>query len=141
MSSYTVSNLEPSTTYKIRLCLKKGAYTIGVSSTIVNTKPEHFLDGLGIVTDYTSIAIVSSVLVLLASSCLVVSAVRLYKLRCAVETDTLSTKPMLSSGSEPSSIAGGVTASSVITEKDRSRLVDNELLSPTEDVRTMESRT
>jgi len=138
MSSYTISNLEPSKTYKIRLCMKKGVYTIGVSSTIVKTQPEHFMEGLGIVTDYTSIILVSLVLVILGSTCCCVSCFRLYKLRCLVESDTISTKQIISSGSEPSSIAG---LSNHVMEKEKSRLVENELLSPTEDLKTMESIT
>ena len=139
MASYTISGLRPSTTYKIRLCMKKGPWTIDVSSTIVKTRPENYLHGLGIVTDYTSIAVVTSVLVLLGGSCLVLSTFRLYKLRCLVETDSLASKPILGSSSEPSSIAG---LSSHIAEKERSRLVDNEAMSPMEDVKTVaESRT
>jgi len=98
MSSYTISDLDPSTTYTVHLALKKGQFTIVVSSTSVETKPKNYMDGLGIVTDYTSIIIVTAILVLVGGSCLVMSTVRLYKLRCMVEGDNLSTKPIISSG-------------------------------------------
>ena len=41
-----------------------------MSSTTVETKPKNYMDGLGIVTDYTSIIIVTAILVLVGGSCL-----------------------------------------------------------------------
>ena len=47
MSSYTISSLKPSQNYKITLCMKKGGFSIGVSSTLVRTKGENYMHGLG----------------------------------------------------------------------------------------------
>ena len=76
MSSYSIPNLKPNHAYKISLCLKKSDYKIEVSKTYAKTKHENFMKGLGIVTDYTSIAVVSLVLVLLSGSCIILSGVR-----------------------------------------------------------------
>jgi hypothetical protein len=119
-----------------------------VSSTRVRTRPEHYLLGIGIEKDYTAMVAVWSLLAVFAASCVGLSAFRLYKLRCCCRLDLMesgkedadddnrSTKQILSSGgSEPSSIAGlssSATAAGVVG-CDRSRLVENEVASPTED--------
>jgi hypothetical protein len=118
-----------------------------VSSTRVRTRPEHYLLGIGIEKDYTAMVAVWSLLAVFAASCVGLSAFRLYKLRCCCRLDLMesgkdgdddnrSTKQILSSGgSEPSSIAG-LSSSAVAAGAvgcDRSRLVENEVASPTED--------
>ncbi len=116
-----------------------------VSSTRVRTRPEHYLLGIGIEKDYTAIVAVWSLLAVFAASCVGLSAFRLYKLRCCCRLDLMesgkedadddnrSTKQILSSGgSEPSSIAG-LSSSATAAGCDRSRLVENEVVSPTED--------
>jgi hypothetical protein len=114
----------------------------------VRTRPEHYLLGIGIEKDYTAMVAVWSLLAVFAASCVGMSAFRLYKLRCCCRLDLMesgkedadddnrSTKQILSSGgSEPSSIAGlssSATAAGGVG-CDRSRLVENEVASPTED--------
>jgi len=150
MASYTLSSLRPSAAYTIRLCMKKaGTHLMEVSSTRVRTRPEHYLLHLGIEKDYTAMVAVWSLLAVFAASCVGLSAFRLYKLRCCCRLDLIlesgggdedddnrSTKQILSSGSEPSSIAGlssSATATAVSNGCDRSRLVENEVASPTDD--------
>lgn len=158
MASYTVSSLRPSTAYTIRLCMKKaGQHLMEVSTTRVRTRPEHYLLHLGIEKDYTAMVAVGGLLAFFAASCLGLSAFRLYQLRCCCRLDLMeaaaagsggssggedddnrSTKQILSSGSEPSSIAGlSSSAAAAVTGGgnggDRSRLVENEVASPTDD--------
>jgi hypothetical protein len=115
-----------------------------VSSTRVRTRPEHYLLGIGIEKDYTAMVAVWSLLAVFAASCVGLSAFRLYKLRCCCRLDLMesgkddddnrSTKQILSSGgSEPSSIAGLSSSAAAAAGCDRSRLVENEVASPTED--------
>jgi hypothetical protein len=156
MASYTISGLRPSTTYTISLVMKKGGgqHSMTVSSMRLRTRPEHYLVDLGIEKDYTAMVAVGGLLVVAAASCLGLSAWRLYKLRCCCrldqlgggeggeEDDNLSTKQILSSGSEPSSIAGlsvsrsgggGGGGGRSSSSGDKSRLVENEVASPTDD--------
>jgi hypothetical protein len=137
MSSYTIPDLKPNHKYKIALCLKKSEFKIEVSSTRVLTKDENFMNGLGIVTDYTSIAVVSLVLVVFIGSCIILSGswiilsgVRIYKIRCMVETDSASIKPMVGSASDYSSM--GVTAAE-FDRQEKSKLMENEITLSTGD--------
>lgn len=172
MSSYTVSGLKPSTAYTIKLCMKKGGHLMYVSSTRVVTKRENYMHQLGIEKDYTLLVGVSLILMAFTVVCLGVSTARLYRLRRLISRgvgaagilgsagdlcseDNLSTKQIMSSGSEPSSIAAGVVivqgggggvgggsaagslrsnSCYLATEKEKSRLVEHEAATPTEDV-------
>ena len=55
MNSYTISNLSPDTTYSVMLCLNKNSNKIPISMLRVTTRPESYMEGLGIVKDYTAI--------------------------------------------------------------------------------------
>jgi hypothetical protein len=153
MASYTISSLRPSTLYTVQLVMKKGEHSMVVSSMRLRTRPEHYLVDLGIEKDYTAMVAVGGLLLVAAASCLGLSAWRLYQLRCCCrldlmaaaaggegdgDDDNLSTKQILSSGSEPSSIAG-LSAGAVSRSGgkgcggDKSRLVENEVASPTDD--------
>ena len=57
MNSYTISDLEPSTTYTVLLCLHRNSHKITVSSLEVTTRPQSYMVQLGIVTDYTAIVL------------------------------------------------------------------------------------
>ena len=57
MNSYTISDLEPSTTYTVLLCLHRNSHKIPVSSLEVTTRPQSYMVQLGIVTDYTAIVL------------------------------------------------------------------------------------
>ena len=55
MNSYTISNLSPSTSYTVVLCLDKNKHKIPISRLHLETRPESYMVQLGIVKDYTAI--------------------------------------------------------------------------------------
>ena len=144
MNSYTISQLDPSHSYTIMLCLKKSSHIIPVSSLVVTTRPESYMNQLGIVKDYTAIIAVSLILGLMSSSCIALSFYRFYQFRCSIQSDSISTKEMIVSPSETAdSLSGGGNEtlnrnqwylSGQDTGNIRSRLVDHEVTSPIDDL-------
>jgi hypothetical protein len=140
MNSYTISDLLPSTSYNVLLCLKKNSHVIPVSSLRVTTRPESYMHQLGIQKDYTAITAVVVVLGLATTSCVGMSMFRLYRFKCSIQSDSISTKEMIVSPSEPDRLAYASPYSPYRDygpkhkDLDQSRLVENEVASPTEDV-------
>ena len=128
MNSYTISDLLPSTTYNVLLCLQKTSHVIPVSVLRVTTRPESYMHQLGINKDYTALTVVVVVLGMVTLSCISLTIFRLYRFKYSMEADSLSTKEMIISPSEPDShpYFGPYM--------DNTRLVENEVLSPVEDV-------
>ena len=136
MNSYTVNGLTPGHTYLFQLCLRKESYVITISSTTLTTRYSGFEVELGIETDYVSLFAVAIVLTGIVTTCLVMSIVRLVRYRhFSKETgDTLSQREMITSPSDHSS----VNCVNYMTG-DESRLVDNEVTSPTDEMKVKES--
>lgn len=140
MNSYTISDLLPSTSYNVLLCLKKKSHVIPVSSLRVTTRPESYMYQLGIQKDYTAITVVVAMLGLATVSCISMSMFRLYRFKCSIQSDSISTKEMIISPSEPDSLAYSSPYSPYEDtgpkqrDLEQRRLVENEVASPTEDV-------
>ena len=133
MNSYTISDLLPSTSYNVLLCLKKRSHVIPVSALRVTTRPESYMHQLGINKDYTALTVVVVVLGLATLSCTTITMVRLYRFKYSMEADSLSTKEMIISPSEPDSLTYPCYATHH-QDFDNSRLVENEVASPMEEV-------
>ena len=128
MNSYTISDLLPSTTYNVLLCLQKTSHVIPVSALRVTTRPESYMHQLGINKDYTALSVVVVVLGMVTLSCVSITIFRLYRFKYSMEEDSLSTKEMIISPSEPDShpYFGPYM--------DNTRLMENEVASPVEEV-------
>ena len=128
MNSYTISDLLPSTTYNVLLCLQKTSHVIPVSALRVTTRPESYMHQLGINKDYTALTVVVVVLGMVTLSCVSITIFRLYRFKYSMEEDSLSTKEMIISPSEPDShpYFGPYM--------DNTRLMENEIGSPVEEV-------
>ena len=128
MNSYTISDLLPSTTYNVLLCLQKTSHVIPVSALRVTTRPESYMHQLGINKDYTALTVVVVVLGLVTLSCISITIFRLYRFKYSMEADSISTKEMIISPSEPDShpYFGPYM--------DNTRLMENEIASPVEEV-------
>lgn len=140
MNSYTISDLRPSSDYNVMLCLKKNKHIIPVSSLRLTTRPESYMHQLGIVKDYTAMTAVVVVLGLFTISCLSLTLFRVYRFKaifeCSLQSDSMSTKDMIVSPSEPDSLAcvSPYSAQYQGHHLEQSSLVDNEVASPMEDV-------
>lgn len=69
MNSYTVSGLDPGTTYRFELCLKREDYVIPISHAVLTTRDSGYEVGHGIRTDWVTLAAVVGAVVLLAALC------------------------------------------------------------------------
>ena len=135
MNSYTISDLLPSTSYNVLLCLKKNSHVIPVSSLRVTTRPESYMHQLGIQKDYTAITVVVAMLGMATVSCISITMFRLYRFKCSIQSDSISTKEMIISPSEPDSLYSPYEDTGPrIRDTEQRRLVENEVASPTEDV-------
>ncbi|CAB4058629.1 unnamed protein product [Lepeophtheirus salmonis] len=135
MNSYTVNGLDPGQTYRFLLCLRKGEYVLTISSAVLKTKNPGYEVELGIETDYVSLLSVCIALSGLVASCISMILFRWVRYhRGHKDLDTISTREMITSPSDHSSITG-----IHYTLGDESRLMDNEVTSPVEDMR--ETRT
>ena len=137
MNSYTVNGLTPGESYLFQLCLRKESYVITISSTTLTTRYSGFEVELGIETDYVSLFTVAIVLTGIVTACLVMSIVRLIRYRhfSKESGDTISQREMITSPSDHSSVNGV----NYVTAGDESRLVDNEVTSPVDEMNVKES--
>ena len=130
MNSYTVSGLDPGNTYTFLLCMRKNSFIIPISMTTITTKNSNFMKELGIVKDYTAVALIVLVLSSGFFICVGICGCRIFKLRLSQDQDSISTKEMIPSTSEQSSVGQGNPGEIA----DQSRLVDHEVSSPVEEI-------
>ena len=138
MNSYTISDLVPSTSYIVILGLKKNNHVIPISELLVTTRPESYMHQLGIRKDFTALSVVIIVLMGASIACVCVSVPRFYRVKCAIQSDTMSTKGIILSPSEQGSLG---SYSSYAEEKgkvqedlDKNYLVQNEAETAAEDL-------
>jgi uncharacterized protein YxeA len=147
MNSYTINGLEPDHTYIFELCLRKDKYVMVVSSTKLTTKNKKFQSDLGIETDYVSMFAVTIIITGFLSTCVCISVLRLIRNfngdNYNKGGDSISQREMITSPSDHSSVVtntqrpNGQSSSyrlSNVATGDNSRLVENEVTSPVEEV-------
>ena len=134
MNSYTISDLLPSTTYNVLLCLQKTSHVIPVSVLRVTTRPESYMHQLGINKDYTALTAVVVVLGMVTLSCISLTIFRLYRFKYSIEADSLSTKEMIISPSEPDSLLSLYIGPQIIQVWDNRKLIENEVASPQDEL-------
>ena len=133
LSSYTVSGLAPGVDYVFELCLKRGDFVIVITSAVYRTKRQGFETSRGIQTDWATLLAVSLALSVIIMTCVSLSLVRWYRFqawrfrikgrrggrgggpgnksggggggRHGGHHDTSSTKEMITSPSDHSSVA------------------------------------
>ena len=89
---------------------------------------------LGINKDYTALTVVVVVLGLVTLSCVSITIFRLYRFKYSMEEDSLSTKEMIISPSEPDSLLSLYIGPQIIQVWDNSKLIENEVASPEDEV-------
>ena len=105
MNSYTISDLVPSTSYNVLLCIEKSSHNIPVSSLRVTTRPESYMKELGIKKDYTSMTFLAFILGVACTCCVSLSVFRLYTIKTTSQLTSSSTMDIMSSPSEPRHLA------------------------------------
>ena len=105
MNSYSISDLQPSTSYNVILCVEKNNHNIPVSSLRVTTRPESYMKELGIKKDYTSMTFLAFILGVACTFCISLSGFRLYTIKTSSQLTSSSTMDIMASPSESRQLA------------------------------------